>query len=92
MGFSYQVDRHVPEGLKTERIRHTYRVSQKDVYTKLIFRIIMCIHLFGILCIRLAVCNMFCAVDEMYRLEPASLIGVCDICEINLSCLSLHLC
>jgi hypothetical protein len=28
-----------------------YRVSQKDVYTRLIFRIIMCIHLFGILCI-----------------------------------------
>jgi hypothetical protein len=26
-------------------------VSQKDVYTKLIFRIIICIHLFGILCI-----------------------------------------
>jgi hypothetical protein len=30
---------------------YIYRVSQKDVYTRLIFRIIMCIHLFGILCI-----------------------------------------
>jgi hypothetical protein len=28
-----------------------YRVSQKYVYTRLIFRIIMCIHLFGIPCI-----------------------------------------
>jgi hypothetical protein len=28
-----------------------YRVSQKDVYTRLIFRIIMRIHLFGIPCI-----------------------------------------
>jgi hypothetical protein len=27
-----------------------YSVSQKDVYTRLIFRIIMCIHLFGIPC------------------------------------------
>jgi hypothetical protein len=29
--------------------RSTYRVSQKDVYTRLIFRIIMGVHLFGIL-------------------------------------------
>jgi hypothetical protein len=28
-----------------------YRMSQKDVYTRLIFRIILCIHLFGTLCI-----------------------------------------
>jgi hypothetical protein len=28
-----------------------YRVSQKDVYTGLIFRIIMCIHFFGVPCI-----------------------------------------
>jgi hypothetical protein len=32
-----------------------YRVSQKDVYTRLILRIIMYIHLFGIPCINLFV-------------------------------------
>jgi hypothetical protein len=32
---------------------YIYRMPQKDVYTRLIFHIIMCIHLFGILCILL---------------------------------------
>jgi hypothetical protein len=40
---------------------YIYRVSQKDVNKRLIFRIIMCIHLFGIPCIYIV--NFFFPVD-----------------------------
>jgi hypothetical protein len=47
-----------------------HRVSKKDVYTRLIFHIIMCIHLFGIPCI-------FPTNDENVKLS--NLIYICPI-------------